>query len=185
MKSEIGNAVSLPRSHASSTHYCKWAASHADSHSSHLCYAGSLQLCLQLHKHTVRLTVEDLDGDWLFLLDGLCVREAGVADVVVPWILSENIREVKVSIERLGHPAALRQPLEVWNVQTIKYFEVCSERCVLVCLVGSRMWCCCWWSLITSFVLGWSDTSKRLYQTSEKLRLRLFIYSWPRLFWSF
>lgn len=63
--------------------------------------------------HTVILTIEDLDGDWLFLLDCLCVREAGVADVVIPGILSEYIREVKVSIQGLGHPSALRQPLEV------------------------------------------------------------------------
>ncbi len=65
------------------------------------------------HTHTVRLTAEDLDGDGLFLLDGLSVREAGIADVVVPRILSENIREVKVSVQGLGHPVALRQSLEV------------------------------------------------------------------------
>lgn len=46
----------------------------------------------------VRLTVEDPDGDGLFLLDGLRVREAGVADVVIPGILSEHIGEVKVSV---------------------------------------------------------------------------------------
>lgn len=61
----------------------------------------------------VRLTVKNLDGDGLFLLDGLCVWKAGVADVVIPGILSEYIREVQVSIQRLGHSAALRKPLEV------------------------------------------------------------------------
>lgn len=71
-----------------------------------------LSLSLSL-SHTVRLTVQDLDGNGLFLLDGLCVREAGVADVVVPGILSEHVGEVKVSVQGLGHPPALRQPLEV------------------------------------------------------------------------
>ena len=73
-------------------------------------------LCLGFfssHTHTFGLTVEDFDSDGLFLLDGLCVWEAGVADVVVPGVLSEHIREVKVSVQGLGHPAALRQPLEV------------------------------------------------------------------------
>lgn len=40
--------------------------------------------------------------------------EASVASVVVPGIFSENVREVKVSIQGLGHSAALRKPLEVW-----------------------------------------------------------------------
>lgn len=49
-------------------------------------------------RHRVRLTVEDLDDNGLFLLDGLCVGEAGIADVVVPGVLSENIREVQVTV---------------------------------------------------------------------------------------
>lgn len=65
------------------------------------------------------LTVEDLDSDRLFLLDGLCVREAGVADVVIPWILFKYIREVKVSVQGLWDSAALRQPLEIWKVKQI------------------------------------------------------------------
>lgn len=76
-------------------------------------YTFSGFLCARLLTHRVRLTVEDLDSDGLFLLDGLCVWEAGVADVVIPGILSEHIREVKVSVQGLGHPAALRQPLKV------------------------------------------------------------------------
>lgn len=59
------------------------------------------------------LTVQDFDSDGLFLLDGLCVRKAGVTDVVVPRVLLQDIGEVQVSIQRLGHTAALRQPLEV------------------------------------------------------------------------
>lgn len=83
-----------------------------------LIYAGSLHRqrlnsSSLTHTQTVILTVEDLNGDGLFLLDGLCVWEAGVADVVVPRILSKYISEVEVSVQGLGHPAALRQPLEV------------------------------------------------------------------------
>lgn len=61
----------------------------------------------------MRLTVKDLDSDGLFLLDGLCVREASVAGVVVPGVLSADIRKVKVTVQGLGHPAALRQLLKV------------------------------------------------------------------------
>lgn len=65
------------------------------------------------HAARVTLTAEDRDGDGLFLLDGLRVGEAGVADVVVTGILWEHVGEVEVSVERLGHPAALGQLLEV------------------------------------------------------------------------
>lgn len=65
------------------------------------------------HAPRVTLTAEDRDGDGLFLLDGLRVGEAGVADVVVTGILWEHVGEVEVSVEGLGHPAALRQLLEV------------------------------------------------------------------------
>lgn len=68
----------------------------------------------QCASRRARLTVEDLDGDGLLLLDGLRVREAGVADVVVPGVLAKHVGEVKVSVQRLGHPVALGQPLEVW-----------------------------------------------------------------------
>lgn len=65
------------------------------------------------HAPRVALTAEDRDGDGLFLLDGLRVGEAGVADVVVTGILWEHVGEVEIAVEGLGHPAALRQLLEV------------------------------------------------------------------------
>lgn len=61
------------------------------------------------------LTCEDFDGNGLFLLDGLRVREAGVADVVIPGILSKDVREVKVSVQGLRYTATLRKPLKVWD----------------------------------------------------------------------
>lgn len=61
------------------------------------------------------LTCEDFDGYGLFLLDGLRVWESCVADVVVPGILSKDIREVKVSVQGLRYSATLREPLKVWD----------------------------------------------------------------------
>lgn len=54
-----------------------------------------------------------MDGDGLLLLDGLRVREAGVADVVVPGILHQDVGEVQVSVQTLRHSPALRQTLEI------------------------------------------------------------------------
>lgn len=99
------------RTHTKYVSHCSVCLSHAGSfhlHCTRLPLSGRL-----VFKRTGRLTVEDLDGDGLLLLDGLCVWEAGIADVVVPGILSEYIREVEVSVQGLGHPAALRQPLKV------------------------------------------------------------------------
>lgn len=39
--------------------------------------------------------------------------EAGVANVVVPGVLSANIGEVQVTVQRLRHPLALRELLKV------------------------------------------------------------------------
>ena len=70
---------------------------------------------MQDHKHTRthKHTVEDSDGDGLLLLDGLCVREARVADVVAPGVLLADVGEVEVPVEGLRNPAILWQPLEV------------------------------------------------------------------------
>lgn len=115
MGSEIGNAVSLPHAvmlaHNTENDQPLMHTHTLTQKQCHI-HLSALQSFLLL-THRVRLTVDDLDGDGLFLLDGLRVWEAGVADVVIPGILSEYIREVKVSIQGLGHPAALRQPLEV------------------------------------------------------------------------
>ena len=122
MKSEIRNAVALLRRPCQQQEMSRPAFEHA-AHKPADClnYSSSSHYRLNLSTNAppwgVRLTVEDLDGDGLFLLDGLCVRETGVADVVVPRILSKHVGEVQVSVEGLGHPAALRQPLEVWNGQ--------------------------------------------------------------------
>lgn len=60
-----------------------------------------------------RLTVQHGDRDGLLLLDGLCVREASVADVVGPAVFRKDIGEVQVSVQSLGHPFVQREPMEV------------------------------------------------------------------------
>ncbi len=59
------------------------------------------------------LTVEHTDADGLLLLDGLCVWEASVADVVAPGVLRLDVGEVEVSVQSLRHTPALRQTLEI------------------------------------------------------------------------
>lgn len=44
------------------------------------------------------LTVQHVDCDWLFLLDGLRVWEACVADVVVSGVVHEHVGKVQVSV---------------------------------------------------------------------------------------
>lgn len=81
---------------------CRHTHTHtAGSHQSAICTDCSrVKSLIRAHCDTraFLLTCEDFDGNGLFLLDGLRVREAGVADVVVPGILSKDVREVKVSV---------------------------------------------------------------------------------------
>jgi len=138
MGSEIGNTVCLPHSHVRT--YCTTANEptliHTHTHTNAVAFSfapfmqklikpwvdfTAFVLVSQKRWEWVRLTVEDFDSDRLLLLDGLCVWEAGVADVVIPGVLSAYIREVQVTVKRLGHPLALRQPLKVWNVWLFKY----------------------------------------------------------------
>lgn len=98
VKSELRYAVCLPRS---PTH------THTQ--------LDIISVCADCTTHTLILTCEDFDGYGLFLLDGLRVREAGVADVVVPRILSEDVGEVKIPVQGLRYSATLGKPLEVWG----------------------------------------------------------------------
>lgn len=41
--------------------------------------------------------------------------EASVADVVGPAVLWDDVGEVQVSVQGLGHPFVQRQLLEVWS----------------------------------------------------------------------
>lgn len=59
------------------------------------------------------LTVKHGDWNGLFLLDGLCVGETSVANVVTPGVFWEDVWKVQVSVQSLGHSLVQRQPLEV------------------------------------------------------------------------
>lgn len=66
--------------------------------------------CTLTHKG---LTVEDTDSDGLLLLNGLCVGEACVTDVVSSGIFLHNVGEVKISIQTLRDTLVLRETLEI------------------------------------------------------------------------
>lgn len=61
------------------------------------------------------LTGEHCDRDGLFLLDGLCVQKTSIANVIAPSVFRENIGEVQVSVQGLGHTFIKLQLLEVWG----------------------------------------------------------------------
>lgn len=88
-------------------------ASHAAMQPHTHTHSWTLSVSVQTVLHTIILTCEDFDGYRLLLLDGLCVREAGVADIVIPRILPEDIGEVKVPVQGLRYSATLGKPLEV------------------------------------------------------------------------
>lgn len=79
-ESEIGNSYAAILTHTAltNTHFTQ-----------RLCIGEVLPRAALTYR--LILTVEDLDGDRLFLLDGLCVRETGVADVVISGVLAQNI----------------------------------------------------------------------------------------------
>ncbi len=72
-----------------------------------------IEVSLEHHLRSFRLTVEHTDADGLLLLDSLRVREAGVADVVAPGVLRLDVGEVQVSVQSLRYTPALRQTLEI------------------------------------------------------------------------
>lgn len=60
-----------------------------------------------------RLTVEDMDADGLLLLNGLCVGEACVTNVVISGIFHHHVGEIEVTVQALRDTAALWKPLEI------------------------------------------------------------------------
>lgn len=53
------------------------------------------------------LTGEDLEGEWVFLLDGVSEVEAGVAAVVGLHVLHHHVREIQVPVMALGDALVL------------------------------------------------------------------------------
>lgn len=53
------------------------------------------------------LTGFDLEGVGVLLLDGVGEVEAGVAAVIGQSILSQDVGEIEVPVEALGHPLVL------------------------------------------------------------------------------
>lgn len=67
------------------------------------------------------LTGEDLESEWVLLLDGVSEVEAGIAAVVSLHVLHHNVREIQVPVMALGDPLVLGDGLhgykkaEVWG----------------------------------------------------------------------
>lgn len=63
------------------------------------------------------LTVKDTDADGLLLLNGLCVGEACVTNVVTSGIFQNHVGEVEVTVQALRDTVALWKPLEIWGCE--------------------------------------------------------------------
>lgn len=75
------------------------------------------------------LTGEDLQGEWVLLLDGVGKVEAGVAAVVRLHVLHHHVREIQVPIMALGHPLILGDGLHGYKEAEVQWEVSSNENC--------------------------------------------------------